>query len=57
MVDYKKMYFKLFNAITDAIDAICVMRMNREENYENAIDILVKVQQETEEMYMDADGE
>ena len=57
MVDYKKMYFKLFNAITDAINAISEMRLNREEKYERAIEILIKVQRETEEMYMDADGE
>lgn len=57
MVDYKKMYFKLFNAITDALDAIYEMHLNRDDNYEKAINILVSVQRETEEIYMDSDGD
>ncbi|MBQ8184070.1 MAG: hypothetical protein IJ025_09270 [Clostridia bacterium] len=40
---YKKMYFRLFNKVTDAIE-IC--------EDESVKDILIKAQQETEEMYM-----
>ena len=43
---YKKMYLRLFNKVTDAIE-ICKDPRVR--------DILIKAQQETEEMYMDQD--
>ena len=39
MPDYKTMYFKLFNAITDAVE------------------ILTKAQQETEEIYINSSEE
>ena len=57
MVDYKKMYFKLFNAITDAIEEIKEIQEKGEDNYCKAIEILILAQQKTEEMYIEADGE
>lgn len=44
--DYKKMYFLLFQGILAALDAM------EEQNFGQARDILKKVQQETEEIYM-----
>ena len=49
MVDYQKMYTILFNAITDAIENI------QQRNYGNAEELLVRTQQETEELYIDAE--
>ena len=46
---YKKLYFHLFNAVTDALQAI------EQQNYGQAAALLVTAQQETEEMYMDED--
>lgn len=43
---YKKMYFKLFNKVTDAIE-VC--------KDDNVKAILIKAQQETEEMYISQD--
>ena len=57
MVDYKKMYFKLFNAITDAIEEIKEIQEKGEDNCCKAIEILILAQQKTEEMYIEADGE
>jgi len=47
MPDYQKMYFTLFNAITDALAAL--------EKHEPFIcrDLLIAAQQTTEEMYID----
>ena len=50
-MDYKKLYFHLFNAVTDAIEAI------ERQNYGQAAALLIAAQQETEEMYMDEDDE
>ena len=50
-MDYKKLYFHLFNAATDAIEAI------EQQNYGQASAILIAAQQETEEMYKDANDE
>ena len=50
-MDYKKLYFHLFNAATDAIEAI------EQQNYGQASAILIAAQQETEEMYIDANDE
>ena len=46
-MDYKKLYFYLFNAVTDALQAI------EQQNYGQASAILMAAQQETEEMYLD----
>ena len=46
-MDYKKLYFHLFNAVTDALQAI------EQQNYGQAADLLISAQQETEELYMD----
>ena len=50
-MDYKKLYFHLFNTITDALQAI------EQQNYGQASHLLITAQQETEEMYMDEDDE
>ena len=50
-MDYKQVYFLLFNRITDALCAI------ENSNYGTAKEILIKAQQETEEIYMDNDTE
>ena len=49
MVDYKKMYFQLFGAIADAVEAL--------EKNENATakEILIRAQQKTEELYISAE--
>ena len=46
---YQRMYYHLFNAITDALAQM------EQQNYGMALKRLKRVQQETEEMYMDAD--
>ena len=46
-MDYKKLYFHLFNAVTDALQAM------EQQNYGQASSILMSAQQETEEMYLD----
>ena len=46
-MDYKKLYFHLFNAVTDALRAM------EQQNYGQAAALLIAAQQETEEMYMD----
>ena len=46
-MDYKKMYFHLFNAMTDAIEEI------QTGDVLTARNILIRAQQETEEMYME----
>ena len=45
-MDYIKLYFHLFNAVTDAIEEITT------GDVLTARDILIKAQQETEEIYM-----
>ena len=45
-MDYKKLYFHLFNSVTDAIDSIT------NGDCFAARDILIRAQQEAEEMYM-----
>jgi len=49
MPDYKKMYFTLFNAVTDAIEKL--------DDYEikPAKEILVNAQNNTEDMYIEED--
>ena len=46
-MDYKKLHFHLFNAVTDALQAM------EQQNYGQAAALLISAQQETEEMYMD----
>ena len=48
---YKKMYYHLFNAITDALAQI------NQQNYGMAVKRLKRVQKETEEMYIEAEDE
>ena len=50
MENFPKYYTTLFNRITDAIEAL------REQNYIKAQDILIKAQQDAEEMYLE-DGD
>ena len=49
-MDYKKLYFHLFNAVTDALRAL------EQQNYGQAAALLATAQQEAEDMYMD-DGD
>ena len=46
MPDYKKLYFKLFAAMADAVEAI------EAEHYEKAREFLIQAQQEAEEEYI-----
>lgn len=46
---YQKMYYTLFNAMTDALQAMS------EQNYGTAREILEKVQQAAEEIFLDTD--
>ena len=48
MPDYQKMYTTLFNAITDAIENM------QQANYSAAKELLIRAQQETEELYINA---
>ena len=48
MPPYKKMYFFLFNAITDALEAL------RIQDYEQAKEILINAQQRGEDLYIEA---
>ena len=49
MVDYKKMYFQLFSAMADAVEAL-----EKNENVK-AKEILIRAQRETEELYISAE--
>ena len=44
--DYKKMYFTLFNVISDAIQNI------EQQNYDEAKELLICAQQEAEELFI-----
>lgn len=46
---YKKMYLKLFNYVTDALEAL------EGRNYGQAEDLLKRGQQEAEELYLEGD--
>lgn len=48
---YKAMYLRLFNAVTDAIEALRVGQPFQ------ARDLLIAAQQETEEMFLSAEDE
>lgn len=43
---YEKMYYKLFNAITDAMELL------EKQEYQEALTLLERSTQETEEMYI-----
>lgn len=47
MDDFPKYYTRLFNGITDAIEAL------QAQNYVKAQDILIKAQQDAEKMYLE----
>ena len=49
MDGYKDLYFHLFNAITDALNAL------EAQNFGQAADLLRRAQQQTEELYLDAE--
>lgn len=49
MVDYEKLYKNLFNGITEAIDSL------EKQNYGSARLDLIKLQQEAEDFYIQAD--
>ena len=48
MTDYQKMYTTLFNAVTDALEKMEV------QNYDDAKELLISAQQQTEEIYITA---
>ena len=48
MADYEKMYYLLFNAVTDSLRQMEAM------NFGTAAEILKQAQMECEEMYMEA---
>lgn len=50
MDNFPKYYTRLFNGITDAIEAL------RQQNYIQAEDLLIRAQQDAEEMYLE-DGD
>lgn len=48
---YRKMYYTLFNAITDALEAM------EQQNYGQARALLIAAQQQSEEIYLDSEEE
>ena len=46
MPDYQSLYTKLFNAVTEAVEAL------EQQNFGQAREILVRAQQQTEEAYI-----
>ena len=48
---YKKMYYRLFNAITDALAAL------EQQNFGTAAEILRQAQIDSEELYLDAEDD
>ena len=51
MIDYKKLYFTLFNKITDTVEAIDSGRFLEARN------ILIEVQRQAEEEYLQMEDE
>lgn len=47
MPDYQKLYTLLFNAVTDALEAM------EQQNFGTAKDLLICAQQQAEEQYID----
>ena len=50
MPDYKKMYLHLFNAVTDAVNAL------GRKSYCRAMFLLIDAQMRCEDLFIDADG-
>ena len=46
---YRKMYYTLFNAVTDALEAM------EQQNYGQARELLMAAQQQSEEIFMDSE--
>ena len=46
---YEKMYFTLFNAVTDALEAM------EAQNFGQAKELLIAAQQHCEELYLDGE--
>ena len=60
MTNYKKLYFTLFNRITDAIEALDKVKLTEMDMYNSMIKaktILIKAQQDTEEMYINSEDD
>ncbi len=51
MPNYEKMYYRLFNAATNAVEALA------ENNYGKAKEILIEAQRAAEEAYLNAEEE
>jgi len=51
MADFEKMYYKLFNSMTDVLELI------REKKYLKAEETIISAQRTAEEMYIDEDAE
>ena len=51
MTDYKRMYLRLFNKITDALTQL------GQQNYDTAAQILRSAQKQAEEIYLDSEQE
>ena len=49
MVNFEKLYFHLFGAMADAVEAL------EKKEYKKAKEILIAAQQEAEEKYIDAE--
>ena len=49
MVNYQKLYFRLFAAVADAVEAL------EQNKSERAKELLIRAQQETEELYLSAE--
>ena len=46
---YKEMYYTLFNAVTDALEAM------EQQNYGQARTLLIAAQQQSEEIFLDSE--
>ena len=57
MADYKKMYFTLFNKVTDAIILLEDESDTRFENVSIAVEVLKNAQIECEDIYINTEKE
>lgn len=46
---YKKLYFGLFNRLTDVLELL------EQQKYDEARELIIKIQQEAEERYLDGE--